>query len=167
MGRSEPAFLHQSPSLAQRADEYSKVGKPFLLRSPILGGMKSTHLLNIVIAGGIATGSAIATEPGSGLGGRRGELKQWRQQMETQMKQQDAELEKLQQQIDSASGPQQKVDALSAAVKALIQQRKTMHEQFESIRERIQGGESNTQGGATLPGGASSPGATTTPGGTP
>ena len=75
---------------------------------------------------------------GMGRGPMREEMRKIHEKWEQQMKQQDAELDKLQQQIDQSSG-QQKMDAVANAVKALIQQRKTMHEQLSSFRERMRG----------------------------
>ena len=124
--------------------------------------MKSTQLLTIVMAGALSSGIVMARSPErESRHERREEMRQWRQQMQEQVKAQDAELDKLQQQINSASG-QQKVDALAAAVNALIQQRKQMHTQLESFRDRI---EKERGGGAGMPGGESSPGAGASPGG--
>ena len=110
------------------------------------------------MAGALSSGAVLAKEPEHGSRfERRAELKQWRQQMEEQVKAQDAELDKLLQQIDSASG-QQKIDAVASAVKTLIQQRKTMHSQMESFRERMQkerGGAQPESGTQPSPGGSS------------
>jgi len=143
--------------------------------------MKSTQLLTFVIAGAVSCGNLLAKETERGpRQERREELRQWHQQMQEQFRAQEAELDKLQQQINSSTG-QQKVDALAAAVSALIQQRKALHSQMENFREKMQrerGGETGTApetesspSGSASPSGASSPGSpgsgTTPPSGQP
>lgn len=88
------------------------------------------------MAGALSTGTALARDPDSGTREEhRNEMRQFREKMQEQMKTEDAELDKLEQQISKASG-QEKVDAIAAAVTALIEQRKKMHTQLESMRQK-------------------------------
>ena len=125
--------------------------------------MKTTQVLSFVLVGALSSGAVLARDPerGGRHGQRHEEMREWRQKMEDQLKAQDAELDRLVQQMDTASGPQ-KVDAVAAAVKALVQQRKTMQTQMESFRQRMQSEHAGQPESGTSP--ESSPGGTTSPG---
>ena len=60
-----------------------------------------------------------------------------RQKFEERLKEEDAQLDKAQQQISAASTDKEKIEALSGAVTTLISQRKAMLTQIGAMKERL------------------------------
>jgi hypothetical protein len=67
---------------------------------------------------------------------RRAMRQEMNQKWEAQMKTEDAELDKLVQQMNSATG-QKKVDAIAALLNKLVEQHKMMHEKMEKRSEKM------------------------------
>jgi len=134
--------------------------------------MKAVKLVGILVAGVMSTSMAFGQALDHGRlnklkehrAERRAEREQWRQKLEGELKQQDAELDKVQADLNSATG-EKKVDALAAAVNKLIDQRKKMHSEMESkiksIQQRREQMKENLK--EAIPGGGAMP----SPGGSP
>jgi hypothetical protein len=63
-------------------------------------------------------------------------MEEMHQKWEAQMKAEDAELDKLVQQMNAATG-EKKVDAMAAVLNKMIEQRKAMHEKMDNMREKM------------------------------
>jgi hypothetical protein len=70
--------------------------------------------------------------------GHHQQMKAMRQQMAADIKAQDAELEQLVTQMNSASADQ-KVDAIAAVVNKLVEDRLALHNQLESMHQQMGG----------------------------
>ncbi len=119
--------------------------------------MKAAKLVGILMAGTLSTmvcGQAVAEHPRlekikERWEKRQAEKDQMREKIGAELKKQDAELEKVQENLKSASG-EKKIDALTAAVNTLIKQRKEMNKQMETHLEKAKGfpGEAATPSGS-------------------
>ena len=106
--------------------------------------MKTNQLFSIVIAGVLAVGTAFAqqTESASGgcpmmcgvmcgkMGAHKGQMADWHQKMMEKIKAQDAEMDKLIQEMNAASG-EKKVEALAAIANKAMEERKAWHAEME------------------------------------
>jgi uncharacterized coiled-coil protein SlyX len=63
-------------------------------------------------------------------------MEEMHQKMEAEMKAEDAELDKLVSEMNTATG-EKKVDAIAAVVNKLVEQRKTMHQKMETMTEKM------------------------------
>jgi hypothetical protein len=63
-------------------------------------------------------------------------MEEMHQKWDEQMKAEDAELDKLVQQMNTATG-QKKMDAMAAVLNKMIEQRKAMHEKMENWQEKM------------------------------
>jgi len=94
---------------------------------------------------------------------RHAQREEIREKIEGELKKQDAELEKVQSDLKSASSDK-KIDALTAAVNTLIDQRREMHQTMETLGNKLKdkqgqffkGENGGQQEGSTLPGNGSS-----------
>jgi uncharacterized coiled-coil protein SlyX len=68
--------------------------------------------------------------------GHHGWMAEMHQKMEAEMKTEDAELDKLVSEMNTATG-EKKVDAIAAVVNKLVEQRKSMHEKMETMTEKM------------------------------
>ena len=104
--------------------------------------MKTTELLATLIAATLPLGTIVAEDSGktetteqkqeqkSDATGMKGMI--GKGQMICNCKDQDAELDKLIEQMNSAA-PDKKLDAIAAVVTKLVEQRKAMHEQMQKM----------------------------------
>jgi O-methyltransferase involved in polyketide biosynthesis len=104
--------------------------------------MKTTQLLATLIAATLPLGTIVAEDSGktetteqkqeqqSDATGMKGMMAKG--QMMCNCKDQDAELDKLIEQMNSTA-PDKKLDAMAAVVTKLVEQRKTMHEQMQKM----------------------------------
>ncbi len=103
--------------------------------------MKTAQLLSIVMVGALSAGTLCAQGMDGGKLGkmqeRQARREQIREKMRDQMKAQDAELDKAAAEMNAATG-EKKVDAVAAAVNKLIEQRKAMHKELESLHKQKQ-----------------------------
>ncbi|MEI6562378.1 MAG: hypothetical protein WCO68_09905 [Verrucomicrobiota bacterium] len=105
----------------------------------------------MMIAGALATAGAVfAQEPDPAaaccammpgmMGGMRGahkaEMMQWHQKMMEKIKAQDAEMDKLVQEMNAASGDK-KVDAIAAIVNKVMEERKAWHSEMEMRHKKM------------------------------
>jgi CCR4-NOT transcriptional regulation complex NOT5 subunit len=83
---------------------------------------------------------------------RQGEKAEMREKLEAELKKQDTELEKVQSDLKSASG-EKKIDALTAAVNTLIEQRRHINKQMEQHLEKAKerGMKKGLPGGEAMP----------------
>lgn len=107
--------------------------------------MKAATLLSLVLVGAMSTG-VIYAESGDSKGfeklkerweKRHTEKEAMREKLESELKQQDAALEKVQGELKSASSGDKKIEALTAAVNTLIDQRREMHKRMENFGEKM------------------------------
>jgi uncharacterized coiled-coil protein SlyX len=63
-------------------------------------------------------------------------MQEMHQKMEAEMKAEDAELDKLVSEMNTATG-EKKVDAIAAVVNKLVEQRKAMHQKMETMTEKM------------------------------
>ena len=104
--------------------------------------MKTTHLLATLIAATLPLAAIVAEDAGktettdqkqeqsSEMMGMKGMM--GKEQMMANWKDQDAELDKLVTEMNSASADK-KVDAVAAVLTKLVEQRKAMHEQMQKM----------------------------------
>jgi hypothetical protein len=103
--------------------------------------MKTTHLLATLIAATLPLAAILAEDPGktettdqkqeqnSDMMGMKGMM--GKGQMMSNWKEQDAELDKLVAEMNSAA-PEKKLDAVAAVITKLVEQRKPMHERMQN-----------------------------------
>lgn len=122
------------------------------------GGMKAAQLVGMLVVGALSVGTVAQVQAESGLPGLEKIKERWekrfsdrenlRDKIMSDLKQQDTELEKVQHDLKSATG-EKKIDALAAAVNALIDQRmetnKRMLEHLEKASDK-----SGTESGSAL-----------------
>gem|GEM_PF-4303387 len=120
--------------------------------------MKAVQLVGILMAGALSTmvcGQAMAEQPRLEKIKERWEKRQadkekFREHLTEELKKQDEELSKVQSDLKSASG-EKKIDALTAAVNKLIDQRKEMNKQMEKRLEKGFPGEAMSSPSMTTP----------------
>ncbi len=100
---------------------------------------KSTYLSAMIIAATLPASALLAQEEHGEMGDMmKGDHAAMEQKMEAQMKAQDAELEKLVAQMNSATG-EKKVDAVAAVVNKLVEDRKMMHAKMGAMHKNMHG----------------------------
>ena len=134
----------------------------------------------MIIAGVLAAGTVFAQEPEAApacaammpgmMGVHKGEMMEWHQKMMEKIKAQDAELDKLVQEMNAASGDK-KVDAIAAIVNKVMEERKAWHAEMESrhakMMEWMQEKKAQREGAKATVEGEASPTATPAPSPTP
>jgi len=107
--------------------------------------MKPIQLFSIVMAGALSVGAVFAQDPDPGMaccgmmpgmGARKGEIMEWHQKMMEKVKAQDAELDKLVQEMNAASG-EKKVEAIAAIVNKMAENRKAWHSEMEARHQKM------------------------------
>ena len=98
------------------------------------------------MAGVLSAGAVFAqdADPGMaccgmmpGMGGwKKGEMMEWHQKMVDRIKAQDAELDKLVQDMNAASGDK-KVDAIAAIINKMAENRKDWHSEMEARHQKM------------------------------
>ncbi len=95
-------------------------------------------------AGGMVYAETGTTESHPGLQGlkerwsKRHQLREsFREKLEAELKSQDEALEKVQKDLKSATTEDKKIEALTAAVNTLIDQRREMHKRMEAFGEKM------------------------------
>lgn len=100
---------------------------------------KITHLVALIVAATLPASALFAQEEPGKMGdmkkGDHAGMAEMHQKMETEMKAQDAELDKLVTAMNSATG-EKKVDAIAAVVSKLVEQRKAMHEKMGDMHKK-------------------------------
>lgn len=123
--------------------------------------MKTKPIFCILAASLLSAGTLLAQPPEpsaaeegydipSKMAGHMDRMKEWHEKMSKEIKAQDAELDKLVQEIDSSKG-EKKLDAMANALKKLIQQRRSMHERMENFRLRFKGGKEEAPESSSSP----------------
>ena len=69
-------------------------------------------------------------------GAHKGEMMQWHQKMMEKIKAQDAEMDKLVQEMNATSGDK-KVDAIAAIVNKVMEERKAWHSEMEMRHKKM------------------------------
>lgn len=104
--------------------------------------MKTTQLVATLVAASLPLAAIVAEDSGktetnnqrqeqnSGMGEMKGMI--GKGQMMSNWKDQDAELDKLVSEMNNAP-PEKKLEAVAAVVAKLVEQRKAMHEQMQSL----------------------------------
>ena len=98
------------------------------------------------MAGVLSAGAVFAQEPDAGMacnammpgmmGAHKGEMMQWHQQMMEKIKARDAELDKLVQEMNAASGDK-KVHAIAAIINKVMEERKAWHAEMEARHKKM------------------------------
>jgi len=70
------------------------------------------------------------------MGAHKGEMMEWHQKMMEKIKAQDAELDKLVQDMNAATGDK-KVDAIAAIVNKVMEERKAWHAEMEERHKKM------------------------------
>ena len=94
--------------------------------------MKSTRIAAVIVGGLLQTATLFAQDTGSMQGMDQKEHRQMmpkHAKMIEEQNAQDAEIEKLQAEMNAATG-EKRINAIVAVVNKLIEQRKTMHEKI-------------------------------------
>ena len=103
--------------------------------------MKTIQILSAVAMMAIGTAWAQDTDQGFSSApakwGEKGEMLQWHQKAMEKFKEQNAELDKLVQEMDSAPADK-KVDAIIAVINKAMEQRKSWQADMEARHEKIQ-----------------------------
>jgi len=103
--------------------------------------MKTIQILSAVAI--MAVGTAWAQDTDQGMSscpvkwGEHGEMLKWHQKSMEKFKEQNAELDKLVQEMDNAPADK-KVDAIVAVINKAMEQRKMWQEDMEARHEKIQ-----------------------------
>ena len=84
--------------------------------------MKTKTILAILVAAALPSAVLFA----QGEQGKMGDMSEMHQKMEAEMKAQDAELDKLVSEMNTATG-EKKADAMAAVLSKIVEQRKAMH----------------------------------------
>ena len=104
----------------------------------------------MIIAGVLAGGAVFAQEPdpavaccammpgmaGGMMGAHKGEMMEWHQKMMEKIKAQDAEMDKLVQDMNAAAG-EKKVDAIAAIINKVAENRKAWHSEMEMRHKKM------------------------------
>lgn len=98
------------------------------------------------MAGVLSAGAVFAQEPDPGaatgsmmqgmMGAHKGEMMEWHQKMMDKIKARDAELDKLIQEMNAASGDK-KVDAMAAVLNKMMEERKAWHSEMEARHKKM------------------------------
>jgi len=98
------------------------------------------------MAGVLSAGAIFAQEPDPAaaccamtpgmMGAHKGEMMEWHQKMMEKIKAQDAELDKLVQDMNAATGDK-KVDAIAAIVNKVMEERKAWHAEMEERHKKM------------------------------
>jgi hypothetical protein len=131
--------------------------------------MKTNQLLSIGMAGVLSVGAVFAQEadpatacaammPGM-MGAHKGAMMEWHQKMMEKIKTQDAELDKLVQQMNSAQGDK-KVDAIAAILNKLMEDRKMWHAEMQERHKKMMEWMQNEKGSMESPKMTPTPGST-------
>jgi hypothetical protein len=96
--------------------------------------MKSTRILAIIVATALPGAVLLA----QGDHGKMGDMSEMHQKMETAMKAQDAELDKLVSEMNAAAGDK-KAEAMAALLSKIVEQRKTMHGNMAGMHMEMKG----------------------------
>jgi cytochrome P450 len=95
--------------------------------------MKSTRILAIIVAAALPGAVLLAQGEHGKMGDMMKEhpanMSEMHKKMEAEMKAQDAELDKLVSEMNTATG-EKKADAMAALLSKIVEQRKTMHEKM-------------------------------------
>ena len=98
--------------------------------------MKSTSILAIIVAAALPGGLLLAQGEHGKMGDMMKEhpanMSEMHQKMEAEMKAQDAELDKLVSEMNSATG-EKKAEAMATLLSKIVEQRKTMHEKMAGM----------------------------------
>lgn len=70
------------------------------------------------------------------MGARRGEMMEWHQKMMEKIKAQDAEMDKLVQEMNAATG-EKKVEAIAAVINKAMEIRKGWHSEMEARQKKM------------------------------
>jgi hypothetical protein len=100
--------------------------------------MKSTRVVALIIGGLLQTATLFAQDPGSMQGmdqKKHREMMPKHAKIMEEQKAQDAEIDKLVPEMDTATG-EKRVDAIVAVLKKLIEQRKTMNAEIAAHLDR-------------------------------
>jgi len=101
--------------------------------------MKSQYLLGIAIAASLSGTALLAQDQPSPMGGmhgmKHGQTMPVHEKLQQLQKTQDAELDKLAAEMNSATG-EKRVDAIVVVVNKLIEQRKAMHAEMARHMDR-------------------------------
>ncbi len=122
--------------------------------------MKNYQLFSIVAAGVLCATGAIAQEtdpamacgsmmPGM-MGEKRGEIMQWHQKMMEKFKAQNAELDKMVQEMNAASGDK-KVEAIAAIINKVMEERKAWFAEMEARHNKMMEWMQNKKGNQATP----------------
>lgn len=112
--------------------------------------MKAAKVLSVLLAGAMSTGMVFAAESGAVQNmkerweKRQAQREEIREKIEGELKKQDAELDKVQSDLKSAPADK-KLDALTAAVNVLIDQRREMHHTMETLGNKLKSARENGQ----------------------
>ena len=93
--------------------------------------MKSTHILAIIVTAALP-GAVLLAQPGPPWMQKNAPKMEMNQKMEGEMNAQDAEIDKLVTEMNSATADK-KMDAMAALLTKIVDQRKAMHEKMASM----------------------------------
>ena len=98
------------------------------------------------MAGVLSVGAVFAQEADPGpaccammpgmMGAHKGEMMEWHQKMMEKIKAQDAELDKLIQEMNAAQGDK-KIDAIAAIINKVMEERKAWHAEMEMRHKKM------------------------------
>ena len=100
--------------------------------------MKSTHILAIIVAAALPGAVLLAQEHGKMGDMHPANMSEMHQKMEAEMKAQDAELDKLVSEMNTATG-EKKADVMAALLSKMVEQRMTMHEKMAGTHMAMEG----------------------------
>jgi ElaB/YqjD/DUF883 family membrane-anchored ribosome-binding protein len=100
--------------------------------------MKSTHILAIIVAAALPGAVLLAQEHGKMGDMHPANMSEMHQKMEAEMKAEDAELDKLVSEMNTATG-EKKAAAMAALLSKIVEQRKTMHEKMGDMHSDMKG----------------------------
>ena len=100
--------------------------------------MKSTHILAIIVATALPSAALLAQGGPPWAKENPAKMSEMHQKMEAEMKAQDAELDKLVSEMNTATGDK-KADAMAALLGKIVGQRKTMHEKMAGMHMDMKG----------------------------
>jgi arginine deiminase len=104
--------------------------------------MKSTRILAIIVAAALPSAVLLAQDEHGKMRDMMKEhpanMSEMHQKMEAEMKAQDAELDKLVSEMNTATGDK-KADAMAAVLSKIVEQRKTMHEKMAGMQMDMKG----------------------------
>ena len=104
--------------------------------------MKSTRILAIIVAAALPGAVLLAQGEKGKMGDMMKEhpanMSEMHQKMEAEMKAQDAELDKLVSEMNTATG-EKKADVMAALLSKMVEQRMTMHEKMAGTHMAMEG----------------------------